>query len=283
VDGGTYRQYILERYANGETGHSNYTKPTFEQLKGNAYSRLQSTLNESRGDPEESPSVERTWRAFAHYSVKNLLSEHYARDYIEKRKIPEKFWEEILFVPKFRDFLDEEFPEHTKDEVPNDDRIVLLYTNEKGEITNVAGRALSESKVRYCTVKVSDEKKVFGLHRLRKEDRTYVVEGQFDSYFLPNCLASGDSNLGGVAAILSELDIVLVYDNEPRNRDIVKQIEKSVDKGYKICLFPESVKGKDINEMIQNGLTENEIKDIIDKNTFSGLQAKLEFVRWKRC
>jgi transcription elongation factor Elf1 len=283
VDGGTYRQYILERYANGETGHSNYTKPTFEQLKGNAYSRLQSTLNKPTGDSEESSSVERTWRAFAHYSVKNLPSEHYARDYIEKRKIPEKYWEEILFVPKFRDFLDEEFPEHTKDEVPNDDRIVLLYTNEKGEITNVAGRALSESKVRYCTVKVSDEKKVFGLHRLRKEDRTYVVEGQFDSYFLPNCLASGDSNLGGVAGIFPELDIVLVYDNEPRNRDIVKQIEKSVDKGYKICLFPEAVKGKDINEMIQNGLTENEIKDIIDKNTFSGLQAKLEFVRWKRC
>jgi len=283
VDGGTYRQYILERYANGETGHSNYTKPTFENLKGNAYSRLQSTLNEPRGDSEESSSVERTWRAFAHYSVKNLPSEHYARDYIEKRKIPEKFWEEILFVPKFRDFLDEEFPEHTKDEVPNDDRIVLLYTNEKGEITNVAGRALSESKVRYCTVKVSDEKKVFGLHRLRKEDRTYVVEGQFDSYFLPNCLASGDSNLGGVATILPELDVVLVYDNEPRNRDIVKQIEKSVDKGYKICLFPEAVKGKDINEMIQNGLTADEIKDIIDKNTFSGLQAKLEFVRWKRC
>lgn len=283
VDGGTYRQYILERYANGETGHSNYTKPTFEQLKGNAYSRLQFTLNKSAGDSEESSSVERTWRAFAHYSVKNLPSEHYARDYIEKRKIPEKFWEEILFVPKFRDFLDEEFPEHTKDEVPNDDRIVLLYTNEKGEITNVAGRALSESKVRYCTVKVSDEKKVFGLHRLRKEDRTYVVEGQFDSYFLPNCLASGDSNLGGVATILPELDVVLVYDNEPRNRDIVKQIEKSVDKGYKICLFPEAVKGKDINEMIQNGLTADEIKDIIDKNTFSGLQAKLEFVRWKRC
>jgi hypothetical protein len=283
VDGGTYRQYILERYANGETGHSNYTKPTFEQLKGNAYSRLQSTLNKSAGDSEESSSMERTWRAFAHYSVKNLPSEHYARDYIEKRKIPEKFWEEILFVPKFRDFLDEEFPEHTKDEVPNDDRVVLLYTNEKGEITNVAGRALSESKVRYCTVKVSDEKKVFGLHRLRKEDRTYVVEGQFDSYFLPNCLASGDSNLGGVAGIFPELDIVLVYDREPRNRDLVKQIEKSIEKNYNVCLFPESIKGKDINEMIQNGLTADEIKDIIDKNTFSGLQAKLEFVRWKRC
>jgi hypothetical protein len=89
--------------------------------------------------------------------------------------------------------------------------------------------------------------------------------------------------LGGVAAIFPELDVVLVYDNEPRNKDIVKQIEKSIDIGYKVCLFPESVRGKDINEMIQNGLTSNEIESIIDNNTFSGLTAKLKFTHWKRC
>lgn len=283
VDGTSYKQYVLERYSTGETGHHNYKKPDFEQLKGNAYARFQSAGNESRGNSTPVESVGRTSRTFAHYSVNNLPEEHYARDYIKKRKIPEKFWGEILFVPKFKDFLDEEFPDHGKDEIPNDDRVVLLYTNEKGEITNVAGRALSDTKIRYVTVKVSDEKKVFGLHRVRKETRIYVVEGQFDSYFLPNCVASGDSNLGGVAAIFPDLDVVLVYDNEPRNKDIVKQIEKSIDKGYKVCLFPSSVLGKDINDMIQNGLTSDEITDIIDKNTHSGLSAKLVFTNWKRC
>jgi transcription elongation factor Elf1 len=284
VDGTTYKQYILERYAAGETGYgTNAKKPDFEQLKGNAYARLQSTLNNSRGDSTQSQSLERTWRAYTHYSVANLPEEHYARAYIKKRKIPEKYWDEILFIPKFRDFLDTEFPQHGKDEVPNDDRIVLFYTNEKGEITNVAGRALSDTKIRYVTVKISDEKKVFGLHRLRKQERIYVLEGQFDSYFVENSIASGDSNLGGVAAVLPELDTVLVYDNEPRNKDIVKQIEKSIDKGHKVCLFPESVSGKDVNEMIQNGFTSDEIKSIIDNNTFSGLSAKLKFTHWKRC
>jgi len=158
VDGTTYKQY-----------------PDFESLRGNAYSRFQSTLDESRGDSTPVESLERTSRAYTHYSVKNLPEEHYARDYIKKRKIPENFWNEILFVPKFKDFLDEEFPNHGKDEVPNDDRVVLLYTNEKGEITNVAGRALSDTKVRYVTVKVSDEKKVFGLHRVQKENRIYIA------------------------------------------------------------------------------------------------------------
>jgi hypothetical protein len=274
----------LERYSAGETGYgTNAKKPDFEQLKGNAYARFQSTLNDSRGDSEKPESLERTWRAFAHYSIANLPEEHYARDYIKKRKISEKFWNEILFVPKFKDFLDEEFPEHGKDEVPNDDRVVLLYTNEKGEITNVAGRALSDTKIRYVTVKVTDEKKLFGLHRLRKQDKVYVLEGQFDSFFIENSVASGDSNLGGVAAVFPELNTVLVYDNEPRNKDIVKQIEKSIDKGYTICLFPDTIKGKDINEMVQNGLTSEEIKTIIDTNTFSGLTAKLKFTHWKRC
>ena len=231
IDGTTYKQYILERYATGETGHgTNVKKPDFEQLKGNAYARFQSSLNDSRGDPAQSQSLERGWQSFTHYSVKNLPAEHYALAYIKNRKIPEKFWDEILFVAKFRDFLDKEFPNHGKDEVPNDDRIVLFYTNEKGEITNVAGRALSESKIRYVTIKVTDEKKLFGLHRLRKQDKVYVLEGQFDSYFVENSIASGDSNLGGVAAILPELNVTLVYDNEPRNKDIVKQIEKSIEK-----------------------------------------------------
>jgi transcription elongation factor Elf1 len=284
VDGTTYKQYILERYATGETGYgSNVKKPDFESLRGNAYSRFQSTLDDPRGNSAPVESLERTARAFAHYSIENLPDGHYARDYIKNRKIPEKYWNEILFVSKFKVFLDEEFPNHGKDEVPNDDRIVLLYTNEKGEITNVAGRALSDTKIRYVTVKVSDEKKLFGLHRVQKENRIYVVEGQFDSFFLPNCVASGDSNLGGVAAIFPELDVVLVYDNEPRNKDIVKQIEKSIEKNYKVCLFPENTKGKDINEMIQNGLTMEQIKDIIESNTFSGLVAKLKFTHWKRC
>jgi len=284
TDGTTYKQYILERYTAGETGHGTNTKqPDFEQLKGNAHSRFQSAGNNARRDSEPVEILEKIWRTYKDYSIVNLPEEHYARDYIKNRKIPKKYWSEILFVPKFLDFLDKEFPNHGKDEVPNDDRIVLLYTNERGEITNVAGRALSDIKIRYVTVKVSDEKKVFGLHRVRKEDRIYVVEGQFDSYFLPNCVASGDSNLGGVAAIFPELDVVLVYDNERRNKDIVNQIEKSIDAGYSVCLFPEDVPGKDINEMIQNNLTSDEIKDIIDRNTFKGLSAKLTFTSWKRC
>ena len=283
LDGTVYKQYALERYSAGETGNHNYKKPDFTELRGNAYSRLHGTESSRQEEEAVSPPLGKTWDSIGLESIKNLPENHYARDYIKNRKIPEKYWGEIYFAPAFKDFLDQEFPEHGKEDVPNDDRIVLCYTNEKGEVTNIAGRALSDTKIRYITIKIKDEKKLFGLHRLQKENRVYVLEGQFDSFFVDNSIASGDSNLGGVAAVYPELDIVLVYDNEPRNKDIVKQIEKSIDKGYKVCLFPESAKGKDVNEMIQNGLTSDEIQTIIDTNTFSGLTAKLKFTHWKRC
>lgn len=269
VDGSSYKQYVLERYMNGETGNHNYKKPTVEPLRSSAFERF------SKSTPKLSN--------FTNHSVANLPQSHYARTYIENRKIPEKRWGEIFFVENFKEFLDQEFPEHGKEDIPNDDRIVLFYTNESGEITNVAGRALSNTKIRYVTVKIAEEKKVFGLHRLRKQETVYVVEGQFDSFFLDNSVASGDSNLSGMAEFLKDLDVVLVYDNEPRNKDLVRQINGSIEKGYKVCLFPETVEGKDINEMVQKGLTSEQIRSIIDDNTFSGLTAKLKFTQWKRC
>jgi transcription elongation factor Elf1 len=272
VDTSVHRQYVMERYTNGETKNHNYKKPDFEDLKGNAFSIFAETKNKHISEIKLE-------------SIAKLPIDHYAVEYIKMRLIPEKHWGEIFFAPKFKDFLDSEFPNHGKeeDEVPNDDRIILLYANEKGEITNVAGRALSNTKIRYATIKILDEKKIFGLHKLQKQNKVYVFEGQFDSLFIDNSIATGDSNLVSVPAIYPELNCVLVYDCEPRNREIVKLIEKSIDMGYNICLFPDNSKGKDVNEMIINGLSPEGIKEIIDQNTVSGLTAKLKFIDWKKC
>ena len=273
VDSQTHRAYVLERYSNGENKNHNYEKPTFDDLRGNAFAKFAAT--------EKQEILSKSWKQISLESIDKLPAGHYARDYIENRKIPKQFWNEIFFAPKFKEFLDAEFPDHGKEDLPDDDRIVLAYTNEKGEVTNIAGRALSDTKIRYVTVKVLDEKKLFGSHRIKKQEKVYVVEGQFDSFLLPNCVASGDSNLGGVALLLD--NCVLVYDREPRNKDIVKQIGKSIEAGYNVCLLPETLPGKDINEMVLNGFTSEEIQSIIDANTFSGLTAKLKFTNWKRC
>ena len=281
IDASQHAAYIMERYSAGENGHSGYEKPKFD-LGG-----------PKPGEPMPEKKIEKPIISLenivAHsgnppllQSIYTLPPEHYARQYVVKRHIPEKFWKEIFFTEKFKDFLDTTYPDHGKEKVPNDDRIVLCYTNKYGHVTNVAGRSLSDSKIRYLTVKVRDEKKLFGLHRVSTSQEIYVLEGQFDSFFVPNSVASGDSNLGAVPEYL-DCDCTLIFDNEPRNLQIVKQINAAIENGHRVVLFPDTLPYKDINEMIMNGMTEAEVLKIIEDNKFQGLTAKLKFSTWRKC
>ena len=82
--------------------------------------------------------------------------------------------------------------------------------------------------------------------------------------------------------IKRDSNMVLIPDNEPRNKEIVKQIEKFIESDYSVVLWPEEVKEKDINEMILSGKTKQDIQELISKNTFSGIRAKTQFIYWKK-
>ena len=72
---------------------------------------------------------------------------------------------------------------------------------------------------------------------------------------------------------------VLVFDNEPRNKQIVDKVEKYIDKGFKTVIWPNHVKEKDINDMILKGV---DVQSIVEQNTYAGLAAKIQFNSWKR-
>jgi transcription elongation factor Elf1 len=265
-----YKEYAVEQYVNGKTYCNERTAPIIPPE--------QTSLDKS--------PVERYKNAMdlTIDSIGDLPKGHYARSYIEARKIPHRFLNEVFYTSNYKEFLDREFPFHEKENIPEDERIVLLYTNSNGTITNVTGRSLAaDNKMRYVTVKILDEKKIFGLHHL-KPGRVYITEGQFDSMFLPNAVASGDSNLNGLARYLKNDydDIVLVYDNQPRNKELVKQISDSIDENYKVVMLPYDPNNKDINEMIKSGMSQQEIKTLIDANTYSGLVAKMKFIEWRK-
>ena len=42
-------------------------------------------------------------------------------------------------------------------------------------------------------------------------------------------------------------------DNEPRSREIIKRMEKLIDKDYELVIWPDNVKEKDINDMVLAG------------------------------
>ena len=85
----------------------------------------------------------------------------------------------------------------------------------------------------------------------------------------------------------SDLDIgsfgwsnyIWVFDNEPRNREIVKRISNTIDKGEQVIIWPKQVVEKDINDMALAG---HDIMSILESNTYSGLKAKVKFNTWKK-
>jgi transcription elongation factor Elf1 len=221
----------------------------------------------------------------------DLLPEgHYAKEYIKNRKIPESAWSEIYYTDNFKKFMDDFFPGHGKEGLLTDARIILPCTDFDGNYTHIAGRALEggDKALRYQIVTIlKDVGKGFGLHRLSKDynEKVYITEGQFDSFFLPNAVASGDSNLLGLAHRLRDRgykNVVLVYDAEPRNKDLTPQIEKAIKDNQFVALLPYNENAKDINEFINLGITPEEMKAIVDKNTFKGLVANLKFAKWRK-
>ena len=260
VDPVLLKEYALERYKNGETRNNNYVKPEFEELK------VKPVFKEKINLP----------------SIASLPDEHYAKVYVNNRRIPESFHADLYFAEDFKAFVDELKIE--KEGLKEDDpRLVIPFYDEEKNLVAFQGRSLGESKLRYITVKVDVENyKVFGVDRINQDEMIFVVEGPIDSMFLDNAVATADSNLQAANRLFDKSKITLVYDNEPRNKDICKQIEKAIEEHYNVVIWPEMVEEKDINDMILNGFSPDEIQDIIISNTFVNLRAKMEFINWKK-
>ena len=121
--------------------------------------------------------------------------------------------------------------------------------------------------------------KVFGLNDVDFDKRYYVTEGAIDGLFLDNAvaMAGADINVDGLNNIENA---VYVFDNEPRNKEICARMEKILDRGYKLCIWPEKLLDKDINDMVMSSL---DPQSIIDQNTYSGLSGKLKLSYWRKC
>ena len=72
---------------------------------------------------------------------------------------------------------------------------------------------------------------------------------------------------------------IWVFDNEPRNREIVERINKTISRGDQVIIWPKQVVEKDINDMVLAG---HDIMSILQSNTYSGLKAKVKFNTWKK-
>jgi len=219
--------------------------------------------------------------------ISQLSSGHQAKKYIESRKIPYSQHFRIYYTPTFCKWTNSIIPDKFKvnsdtGKLNDEPRIVLPFFDKSGNMFGYQGRALNaNAKTRYITIMVRGNfTKIFGLDQIDTSKRVYLFEGPIDSMFIPNSAAMAGSDID-INIFDKELTTV-VFDNEPRNKEIVKKIHKLIENGWTVCLWPDTIVGKDINDMILAGLSPDTIKEIIDQNSYSGLNAKLKFVNWKK-
>lgn len=215
-------------------------------------------------------------------SIAELPEAHYVRQYIQCRKIPREFFQRLYFAPDFKLFIDELIPEHGKELVMYDPRIIIPFYDSSRQLIAIQGRAMT-ARTKYITIKIDNESpKIFGLDRFDKTKKGYICEGPFDSFFLTNSLAVAGASMSEVDKYTDKKITTVVYDNEARNKDIVNQMLKVIDLGFNLFVWPDNLPYKDINETIMGGYSSSQIMSIIDQNTFSGLEADLQLTQWRK-
>jgi len=247
IDSVIHKQYTFEKFKEGHTGR-----------------------NFIADEPEfvfEKP-------VFKTKIVLPLCSEvEHGRTYLEKRKLdPKKFY----YAEKFKQFANS--LKHTFANTDLEESRIIIPLYYQKDLIGFQGRALDPNKIKYITVMINDDApKIYGLDEIKKDKTIYVTEGPFDSTFIPNsialCGADGDLGKWGIS------NPVWIYDNEPRNTEIVSRVSRAIDKGERIVIWPSNVKEKDINDMVLSGL---DVQSVIELNTYSGLEAKLKFTTWKK-
>ena len=197
-----------------------------------------------------------------------------AKEYLEKRKLnPEKFY----YAENFKKWVNQQ--KHTFENINKDEsRIIIPMYDVDNDLIGFQGRSIESSYNKYITIMlVDDAPKVYGLEKIDSQKPVYIVEGPFDSTFIKNAIAMCGSDID--IRSFGWSDYIWVFDNEPRNREIINRISKTIDRGDKVVIWPTSIKQKDINDLVIAGY---DPENMLESNTYSGLEAKVKFNEWKK-
>ena len=248
LDPTLHKQYTLEKFKEGHTGKNFVVdEPTFDFKKPIFKRKL--------GLPKASEVP-------------------IAKKYLEKRKLdPGKFY----FAEKFQEWTNTQ--KQTFDTIHRDEsRIIIPMYDIDRNLIGFQGRSLGPNSVKYITVMLDDDApKIYGLDQIRGGSPVFVTEGPFDSTFIRNsiamCGADADVSRWGIS------DPVWIYDNEPRNTEIVKRVQAAISSKQAVVIWPSNILEKDINDMVISG---HDVQRIVEENIYSGLEATIKFNNWKR-
>jgi transcription elongation factor Elf1 len=173
VDHTLYDEYVIERYKAGATRY-------------NDHKEIDRFVTETKlpTQPETVDSVlDGTKR------IVDLPEDHPVTNYVASRKIPKEVWDLIYYAPKFKKWSNKNLEKFEGLDTDHP-RLIFPYFTPEGKCFAYSARAFGNEEPKYFTIKLDEDKdKIYGLDRVDWSKRVFVVEGQIDSLFLPNCLA----------------------------------------------------------------------------------------------
>jgi hypothetical protein len=216
--------------------------------------------------------------------ISQLEWDHPAKLYVVNRKIPNPYHAKLFYTSKFKAFVNYLVPGKYPVIENDEPRLIIPFIDKNGKVFGFQGRSFGGNGQRYITTILDPtHTKVFNYDTVDVDNLVYIFEGPIDAMFISNSLAMAGSD-GNIDQLnIKPENVVMVYDNEPRNIQIVKKVEKSIEMGYNVVIWDSSLEHKDINDMVLAGMEPYRIKQMIKDCTYSGLQAKLMLNNWKRC
>lgn len=215
--------------------------------------------------------------------ISALPVNHKAKKYVVSRKIPSHHHYRIFYCERFMAWVNSYIPGKFDDLSHDHPRLILPFIDRDKRFFGCQARSLGSKGVRYITILIDELRpRIFGLDTCDMSKDHYIFEGPIDSLFIENSIAMCGADITALANVDKERSTV-VFDNEPRARQIVKRMIKYIDKDYRVCIWPESIKEKDLNDMILAGYDPDELRIIINKNSYSGIRAKLQLQSWRKC
>lgn len=213
--------------------------------------------------------------------ISQLDHNHPAKRYVVHRKIPPKFHYKLFYAPKFKSWINEHVPDKFKQIDHDEPRLIIPFLDKQQHCFGIQGRSFKPDGIRYITIMFDESNpKIFGLDTLERDRPVYVLEGPIDSMFVDNAIAMGGSDLPfSYFQDFSPSLFTFVYDNEPRNAQIVKRMENIIERGYNIVIWPPGFDHKDINDMVMAGINH---MDVIRQHTCRELQAYMAWTYWKK-
>ena len=212
--------------------------------------------------------------------ISQLDYNHPVKKYIDKRSIPTKHHYRLYFAPRFKEWINGIIPNKFENVKKDEPRLVIPFLDKDRKCFGVAARGFDPDGLRYISIMFEEVPKIFGLDKVNFKEKYYVVEGALDSMFLSNAVAMAGAD-GGTNALENVENAVFVFDAEPRNKEIHKRMEKLIDAGHSIVIWPNDIEGKDINEMVLSGKISC-VESLMRTITYKGLEAKLKFQQWRR-